>query len=282
MGVIFTLQQLLENRIPSIDDYILADKLCRDEFKDLHEKGYIYGVLFYGSSVRKNEFRIGSDIDFIMVVNSLNPKFVDKLQKLTEKISNLNVPLEYNSVTKEQVKQNLHGYELCFINELKNTISNESVIGNNPLEIINSAFQDSDDIVSDFIKRYTGNLRRFGRDAFAPKYGEDYCRFLTRLINYTLFLPKEMCFIKYHNVPTNGIRPLSKEELVELYVNEFKEINPEPLEEILSGWKRYRTFFEEKLHDPQKYTTILDDITNCYKAVEEFTRKNMNFALKLS
>ena len=128
MGVIFTLQGLLDGRIPSLEDYISAKRLCGDKFQELHKGGFIDGVLFYGSFSNDNDFRIGSDIDFILIVNSLQRDFVERLQEFTKEIHGKNVPLEYNALTIEQVKQNRHGIEPCFLEQIKYFFDEEIVI----------------------------------------------------------------------------------------------------------------------------------------------------------
>lgn len=281
MGVVFTLQQLLNNRIPSIDDYISTKRMSKDEFQELHDLGFIHGVLFYGSFSNDNDFRIGSDIDLKMIVNSLKFKFAERLRNFNINIKKKNVPLEYNPLTREQVEQGFHGMEPCFLETLKTYVSEENIIGNNPLDLVKQRIYTHDKIVDFFIKIHEGNLKILGRDSFEPKYDTDYCKFLTRMLNYTLFLPKEMFFVKTHKIPTKNGKSLSKLELVELYTDEFKEIDPEPIQKIASLWQSYRVFFEKKPYDPSKYTKLLDKIAGCYESIERFTRQNMELAKKL-
>ena len=169
MVKIFTLDELVNQKIPQREDYEAAVDLLRKEYQSLVEEGRIYGVLFYGSLFKNggNDSLIGSDIDQIVVINGMESQTLDRLRALRGKVSKLRVPAELHVFDEETIRDGYHGYERTFLDDLGMHATKESIIGNNVLDIIKSNGRTDYEVFKD---RGIKNLRRLSRDVSAPKY----------------------------------------------------------------------------------------------------------------
>jgi len=280
MVKIFTLDELVNQEIPRREDYEAAVDLLRKEYQALTEEGLIYGALLYGSLFVNggDDSLIGSDIDQIVVTNNMDSQTLDRIRALREKVSQLRVPAEFHIVDVDTIRAGHHGYERTFLATLSMQVTEKGVIGNNVLDIIEPDGRTDYDVFKD---RQIKNLRRLSRDVSAPKYSKTHCTFLGRIINYTIYLAKDMLYLKLGEHATEGGELLPKESILVRYEEEFPQIDASPFLNVFGLRAQYRAFFDNrKPYDAERYKGILDQIDGCYQMVQEFVRANLKVAEK--
>lgn len=282
MVKIFTLDELVNQEIPQRKDYREAVDILRREYEVLVEEGRIYGVLLYGSLFKNggDGSLIGSDIDQIVVVNSMDDQTLDRLRALREGVSKLRVPTEFHVFDTDTIRDGYHGYERIFLDDLRMHATEEGVIGNNVLDIIEPNGKTNYEAFKD---RQVKNLRRLSRDVSAPKYSRTHCTFLGRIINYGIYLARDLLHLKLGGHATKDGGLLSKDQILERYETEFPQIDANPLRTVLELRAQYKLFLDGGApYDTSKYRGILDQIDGSYQMVQEFIRANLKVAEKMS
>ncbi len=222
---------------------------------------------------------IGSDIDQIVVVNSMDDQTLDRLRALRERVSELRVPTEFHVFDAETIRDGYHGYERTFLDDLRMHVTEEGVIGNNVLDIIEPNGRTDYEVFKD---RQVKNLRRLSRDVSASKYSKTHCTFLGRIINYAIHLAKDLLYLKLGGHATKDGELLSKDQIFERYETEFPQIDANPLRKVLELRAQYKGFLDGGApYDTGRYRGILNQIDGSYQMVQEFIRANLKVAEKM-
>jgi len=225
------------------------------------------------------ESLIGSDIDQIVILEVMDDQTLTRLRDLGEKVSNLHVPAESHVFDIDSVRDRYVGYEKTFLEALNMYITEDEIIGKNILRLIEL---NSKTGYEEFKDRKTKNLRRIARDVSAPKYSKTHCKLLGRLINYTIYSARDMLYLKFGGHATKDGRLLSKDEILEYYEAEFKQMDANPLRRVLELRTQYREFFDNVgPHNETKYIKLLDRLDRCYIPVQKFIAMNLELAKKL-
>ncbi|MBW2969465.1 hypothetical protein KY314_05135 [Candidatus Woesearchaeota archaeon] len=281
MVKIFTLDELVNQEIPTREDYKEAVAILRKEYETLAEEGHIYGALFYGSLFKNagNGSLIGSDIDQIIVVSSMDDQTLNELRAVREKISNLRVPAEFHIFDLDIITEGYHGYERTFLDDLGIHAKGDSIIGNNVLDIIKPNGRTNYEIFRD---RQIKNLRRLSRDVSAPKYSRIHCTFLGRIINYTIHLAKDTLHLKNGKPATEDGELLSKKQILGKYEAEFPQVDASPLRRVLDLREQFKGFLNNgPPYDSNRYKGLLDQIDSTYQIVQGFIRANLRIVNKM-
>jgi hypothetical protein len=94
------------------------------------------------------------------------------------------------------------------------------------------------------------------------------------MLNYTLFTPKNLYYVKHGRLPANRI--LSKPELVEIYKKEFPEVNPKYLDKAILFWKEIKNIFKQETINVKEYEALLGWFSNLYDEYEAFVLQNID------
>src|SRR3989344_7607274 len=281
MVKVFTLEELANQEIPRREDYRKAVDILRKKYETLVEECRIYGALLYGSLFLNggNEFLIGSDIDQMVVVNSMDDQTLNQLRALREIVSELRVPTEFHVFDADTIREGYHGYDKTFLYHLRLHVTKDGMIGNNILDLIKPDSRTDYDILKD---RQVKNFRRLSRDVSAPKYSRTHCTFLGRIINYTIYLARDMINLKLGEPAIKDEKLVSKDQILERYATEFPQIDASTLRNILELRAQYRGFLDDGVpYDIDKYRRILDQIDCSYPMVQKFIRANLKVAEKI-
>lgn len=270
MGDLPTLEDVMKKRFAKLEDYAEAEDIINHELNKLHEEGKLYGAAIYGSTKNK-EIRIGSDIDLFVIAYSIN-SCMGGLQALRSQIKDMHITLEINPLlSSRQAKEGRHGMESLFLDYLKSAISYDGRIGDYPFRILNENPKSISQEL-EFISRHESGLRRMTRDCTQPLYTKGHCKFLSRMLNYTLFIPMDMYAIK-HNGSYNG--DFAKPALVELYKEEFPDIDATALDNALLFWKETNNILSREEVNLDDYKGILSWFGSQYDITERFILDNM-------
>jgi hypothetical protein len=281
MVKIFTLDELVAGDLPLREDYRGTVDFLRRRYQTLVDDGHVYGVLFYGSLFKNNGSgsMIGSDVDHIVVVNNLDANTLDKIRIIRGEVSSLPTPIEFHTLDIETIREGHHGYEKTFLEDLRMHVTDECIVGNNILEIMEPEDRNDYGIFKD---RHIKNLRRLSRGVSAPKYSRTHCTFLGRIINYAVYLARDMLYLKHGKHATEGGKLLSKECILTRYEHEFPEVEAGALRNVIELRAQYSEFLDGmKPYDATRYKEILDGIDDCYKTMQEFVRANFKEAEKM-
>src|SRR3989344_6516911 len=120
MVKIFTLDELIKQKIPKKEDYQTTVDQIKKRYQKMFAAGQLYGALLYGSVFKNNgqDFLIGSDIDQIAIVNNLNQPTMDQLCQLRQEI-NPHVPVEFHIFDVDIIQDGYHGYDKTFLEDLR-------------------------------------------------------------------------------------------------------------------------------------------------------------------
>jgi|GEM_PF-5985368 len=272
MGDLPTPDDLANGRFAKPEDYKEAKEIITNSLTELYRDYKIYGASIYGSSIN-GEVRLGSDLDVFVTAYSITAA-QRGLQLLRTEVEKRYVPIEINPlISTRQSFEGKHGMELDFMAYLKLAMTNQTIIGNNPLKILKERPVKIPSHL-ELIMHEEGNLRRLTRDCTAPQFSTSHCKFLSRMLNYALFAPKELYYIKYDGLPESRI--LSKPELVELYKKEFPQANPEFLDKAIFFWNEIKSMFNKDPVNVNDYKDLLGWFNGLYDEYEAFARQNID------
>ena len=275
MGDLPTPDSLASGRYAKPESYSRAKNIINSSLAKLYAQKKICGGAIYGSTIN-GETRLGSDIDVFVIANSVNTCMPELQALRTEVEKRSYIPIEINPlISIRQAEQGTHIVDGSFLAYLKIAIKDESSIGSNPVKMLKKSSVELPPPL-DFIIEKEGELRRLTRDCSAEPFSDNYCKFLSRMLNYTLFLPKDIYFALHNHLYEH--RNLSKPEMVETYKKEFPKINSEVLDETLFFWRSIKNILNNEKINVNDYKDLLIDFSRQYDAVEEFILTNIALA----
>jgi predicted nucleotidyltransferase len=277
MGDLPTPDELEKGKFAKAEDYLRAKKIVTEGLGKLYAEGKLYGASFYGSTTN-GEIRLGSDIDVMVVPYSI----VDctaSLQKIRSDVEALHVPIEINPlVSVRQAEKGMHRMLLFFTAYMRKAITDETIIGNNPMNVAKPSDVEIPSSL-EFVLDREEELRRLTRDVTTPLFSKAHCKFLSRMVNYTLFIPKDIYFAKHDRLPNDKIP--SKAGMVEIYKKEFPEMKSDALEDTLMFWKETKKIIEQGHANANEYKGLLCWFASQYDRIEDFMIQNIDLAKKM-
>lgn len=275
MGDLPTPDSLANGKYAKPESYSRAKNIINSSLAKLYAQGKICGGAIYGSTIN-GETRLGSDIDVFVIANSVNTCMPELQVLRTEIEKRLYIPIEINPlISIRQAEQGAHIIDGPFLAYLELAIKDEGSVGNNPVKMLKKSSVELSPPL-DFIIEKEGELRRLTRDCSAEPFSDNYCKFLSRMLNYTLFLPKDIYFALHGHLYEH--RNLSKPEMVETYKKEFPTISSEVLDETLFFWRSIKNILSNEKINVNDYEDLLMDFSKQYDAVEEFILTNIALA----
>jgi len=274
MGDLPTPENLENGRFARTDAYLLVKRIITDRLSMLFQEGGLYGASLYGSATN-GDIRLGSDID-VMVVPYSVVDCMPEIQKIRSEAEALYVPIEINPlVSVRQAKKGMHGMDVSFIAYMRKAITDKTSIGNNPMNVVSPCDVELPSAL-EFMLLREEELRRLARDISTPLFSRSNCKFISRMVNYTLFIPQDIYHAKYGKLPEEGI--LTKAELVEVYKKEFPDMKCDALEDTLLFWKETKKIMMQDKINVNEYKELLQWFANQYDRIEDFMIQNIELA----
>ncbi len=276
MGNVPSLDDVVNGRLPKPEDYPRAVSLVEEGIKEMHSAGKIYCGSVYGSS-KNHQARIGSDIDVLVIAYDISG-CLPELREIRTRVAAMHIDAEINPlISVRQAREGKHGIEGRFGEYLEKRGIADSLIGPNPfVNLIKPA--DKSSWLKEFIALEESNLRRMTRDSTLPLFSKEHCKFLARMLNYTLFIPLEMYSLKYGKI---FMEDMSKPALVRMYQEEFPDMDSLALNNSIYFWHKIDEILRQPVVDLDAYWDLLSWYAGRYGTIEEFILSNIALAEKL-
>lgn len=280
MGVIYTLGDILEGRVPSEDDFDAAYRISRKHILQLVKQGRVYGGLFYGST-RQGGLNPNSDIDILLV--SYSESIFDVMCELNQLILEIQertyvkVQIKPHFV-KEEAEYGIHPIRRFFKEYLKTCDNPENIVGNNPLELCKETY--STTMEREIWQETQYKLLQLYRERTNPDYDDKkYCLFLQHVLMNPIFTAFNMLQLK-NGLPTRPDGTLvSKREICERYCEDFGDpVSTKKIHSTLRLYEEYNRLLKDANEFQgleEKYVRSLIDIDAHKETSRRFLLTNL-------
>ena len=282
MGIVYTPDEFLMDRIPTSSEMKVAMEKLRTGLSRLYEGRIIYGANIHGSTVCGNGGP-GSDIDVIVLIEPEMDmrRAEEELRGLHARIREENfVPVEFAPIRKDYAERGYHHLDRFFLNYV-GMYCTDGIVGNAPMRAFNPSKFIQDDRVNKILAAEL-RLSKMSKDrtGLTGKFDAEHCDALEKYMRQTIHAASNTIEMYLWQTPAKEGRPMTKDEICETY-KATVPVDAKGLFSALRMTKKYRNFLLEKEEkNAHGYVELLKEIDGIYPDVMEFLGENTKHLLE--